>query len=314
LVPMARSTFGAANSTIRTGDVIITEVYYDPADPDGPGTQRAVNFEFIELYNQTGSDVDLTGWQLTGNDAQLAFADGTTIGSGESVLLVGYDPVDNATRATTMRFLFGIPNEVQILGDAVTNRRGLGNEVGTIGLQRPGRPPADNPDLLHMVVVDELSYRNEVPWPTDTAETGNSITRVSAQEPGFAANNWSAAAASPGTVEFVPRAAVGDSNGDGVFNQLDIVAVLAGGKYLTGQPATFEEGDWNGDGRFDPLDIVAALAGGDYQTGNAAHAPASTAIDASLSKSDIDQTDQGNENAGLIADVFSTTGRNWRLI
>lgn len=59
----------------------------------------------------------------------------------------------------------------------------------------------------------------------------------------------------------------GDSNHDGVFNQLDVVWVLQSGKYLTGEPATFAEGDWNGDGVFDQLDVVAALAVGTYLKG-----------------------------------------------
>ena len=57
---------------------------------------------------------------------------------------------------------------------------------------------------------------------------------------------------------------VGDSNADGVFDQLDVVRVLHDAKYLSGEDASFEQGDWNEDGRFDPLDIVFALANGDY--------------------------------------------------
>ena len=47
---------------------------------------------------------------------------------------------------------------------------------------------------------------------------------------------------------------------------------LQGGKYLTGQAATFEQGDWNGDGLFDQEDIVAALQAGDYDPVDAAFA------------------------------------------
>lgn len=59
----------------------------------------------------------------------------------------------------------------------------------------------------------------------------------------------------------------GDSNHDWRFDQLDIVQVLQAAKYLTEEPATFEEGDWNGDGVFDQLDIVAALQTGNYLQG-----------------------------------------------
>ena len=51
----------------------------------------------------------------------------------------------------------------------------------------------------------------------------------------------------------------GDSNRDGVFNQLDIVHVLAAGKYLTGEPASWSDGDWTDNGVFDQTDIIRAL-------------------------------------------------------
>lgn len=71
----------------------------------------------------------------------------------------------------------------------------------------------------------------------------------------------------------------GDADQDFDFDQKDLVAVLQGAKYLTGQPATWGEGDWDGsgdtnsdrlpegDGVFDQQDIVAALATGNYLNG-----------------------------------------------
>ena len=56
------------------------------------------------------------------------------------------------------------------------------------------------------------------------------------------------------------NALFGDVNGDQRFDQLDIVQVLQGAKYLSGKPATFEEGDWNRDGVFDQRDIIAAFS------------------------------------------------------
>lgn len=78
--------------------------------------------------------------------------------------------------------------------------------------------------------------------------------------------------------DLTPTVVPGDSNGDGLFSQLDIVAVLQAGKYLSEETATFGEGDWNGDGHFNQLDIVAAL-----QTGNYLHEPDA----ALLAKSDV---------------------------
>jgi hypothetical protein len=59
----------------------------------------------------------------------------------------------------------------------------------------------------------------------------------------------------------------GDANRDGEFDQRDIMQVLEAAKYLTAQPATWEQGDWNEDGVFDQLDIVEALQTGNYLQG-----------------------------------------------
>ena len=56
----------------------------------------------------------------------------------------------------------------------------------------------------------------------------------------------------------------GDSNGDGRFDQHDIIQVLQANKYLSDEPATWEDGDWNRDGRFDQLDLITALQANKY--------------------------------------------------
>ena len=60
----------------------------------------------------------------------------------------------------------------------------------------------------------------------------------------------------------------GDANGDGRFDQHDVVALLQAGKFNTSKAATFAEGDFNGDGVFNQLDIVAALQTANYLPGS----------------------------------------------
>jgi len=62
----------------------------------------------------------------------------------------------------------------------------------------------------------------------------------------------------------------GDANGDGVFNQMDIVEVMQAGTYMTGGIAAWSEGDWNADGVFNQFDIVQAMMAGEYAVNNAA--------------------------------------------
>jgi hypothetical protein len=58
---------------------------------------------------------------------------------------------------------------------------------------------------------------------------------------------------------------VGDANNNGAFDSEDLTAVLASGKYDSGEAATFDEGDWNQDGRFDSKDLVYAFQIGGYR-------------------------------------------------
>ena len=55
---------------------------------------------------------------------------------------------------------------------------------------------------------------------------------------------------------------LGDGNGDGVFDHVDVVQVLQADKYRTGQAAEYSDGDWNADGVFDQFDIIARAEDG----------------------------------------------------
>jgi hypothetical protein len=58
---------------------------------------------------------------------------------------------------------------------------------------------------------------------------------------------------------------LGDANGDGQFDEADLIAVFQAGKYGTGERASFSEGDWDGDGKFDTSDLVAVFKTGRYR-------------------------------------------------
>ena len=69
-----------------------------------------------------------------------------------------------------------------------------------------------------------------------------------------------------------PALQAGDADQDLDFDQLDLVKIQIGGKYLSGMPATWGEGDWDGapggspgnpppgNGLFDQRDIIASLS------------------------------------------------------
>jgi hypothetical protein len=261
-LPLAEPTWGRPNSGLLVGDVVISEVHYAPVDPDGERRQfKADQFEFVELYNPSDTAVDLTLWRLTGG-VEMKFPSGTLIPPREALLVVPFDDADGV-KASIFRVTLGIGPNVALVGPY---QGVLDDQGAAVRLERPDLPPAQEPAITPYRYVDEVRYRAVEPWPTSLAGSGLSLQRLSPTRFGNSAASWTAAAASPGIVDFVLREA-GDSNEDGVFNQLDIVQVLQGGKYLSSADALWAEGDWNGDGRFDQLDIVAALATGNYLTG-----------------------------------------------
>ena len=263
--PMANITFGGRNSAIRSGDVIISEVHYSPLDPDGAGRQDPEEFEYIELFNSTVADVDLSGWRLSGDGVGLQFAEGTNIGSGETLVLLPFVPATDPSGVAVFQFFFGMAPGANFAGDFRESRRtSLEDDGGHLLLQKPGTPPAGDRNFVPLYWVDELTYDNEAPWPTNLLGNGNSLTRVSASEPGFHPSNWTASPASPGSAEFFSRI-LGDVDRDSLFSQADINQLIQAGKYLSGDPATFEEGDFTGDGVFNQLDIVMALSAGTFK-------------------------------------------------
>jgi hypothetical protein len=70
-----------------------------------------------------------------------------------------------------------------------------------------------------------------------------------------------------------PELQSGDANGDGVFDQLDLVAISAAGRYLNGDLVPWSQGDFNGDGRFNGADLSLALQGDYMGRGHAAVVP-----------------------------------------
>ena len=272
-LPLAENTLGRANSGLRVGDLIVSEVNFDPKDLDGQGGQRQDRFEFVELYNTTAHTLDVSGWRLSGA-LDLTLDDGLTVDAGQTLLFVSFSTT--TPTANVFRFIYGMDPSAPL---AQRYRGKLDNESGVIRVERPF-DPARAPSRTTYIYVDEMAFGSQPPFPTGANMTGNTFTRLAPEAFGNAPTSWMIAPASPGTYESAQRV-VGDSNEDGQFDQLDIVQVLAGDKYNTGQPASWSEGDWNGDALFSQLDIVHALQSGNYlQTPAAAIA---------LTKSDVDE-------------------------
>jgi hypothetical protein len=230
---------------------VIAGIYYAPADPDGPRSLRADDFEFVEIYNRSSERLDLSQWQISGA-ITWNFEPGQYINPGESQLLVRIDPLVVRER-TLFQFTFNVAADVVLHGpydEALDNESA---EISVLFTGLSGTP----------IVADRVRYENRAPWPRIIPDEGRSLTRTDPAEAGSSPSFWRAAAISPGTSDFLMRQ-LGDANGDGQFDIADITHVLGGRKYMSGESASFDEGDWNGDGVFTTLDIVVALQAGRF--------------------------------------------------
>ena len=72
----------------------------------------------------------------------------------------------------------------------------------------------------------------------------------------------------------VAYAAAGDTNLDWSIDIIDIMNIVAGGKFNSGLPATWRDGDFNDDGLVDGLDFVALMSTGLYARGSYNSPPA----------------------------------------
>jgi hypothetical protein len=190
--PMPR-TRDAANAAGLPG-LVFTEVMYHPPDL---GTNDNTRDEFVEIYNPTAAPITLQDsaglWRLDGGIA-FTFPAATTIPPGGSLLVVSFNPADLTTLAE-FRGAHEITNlSLPILGPYSGK---LANRSDRVGLERPQTPDAPG-DSYSWIVVDEVTYGNQTPWPASANGGGHSLHRISPSQSGDDPANWIAGTPTPG--------------------------------------------------------------------------------------------------------------------
>jgi hypothetical protein len=189
-MPRTRANANAAGLT----GLVITEVMYRPASLD---TNDNTRDEFVEIYNPTAAPINLQDadgvWRLDGGIV-FTFPAAATIPPGGSLLVVSFNPADTATLAA-FRNAHGITNfSLPILGPYSGK---LGNRSDRVGLERPQAPDAPG-DSYSWIVVDEVTYGNQTPWPASANGGSHSLQRISLDQSGDDPANWIAGAPTPG--------------------------------------------------------------------------------------------------------------------
>ena len=205
-VPMDHNTPGWENAYPKIGPVVITELMYHPTDPceGDPPAYEDSDFEFIEIYNITGSAVTLEEydnesgeyipWQIEGV--------GFTFPANTTIPAYGYLVIARNTAAFAHRY--GSLPAGMLLGPCGK----MGNGGERIQLSKTGDENLDTPetDDYHLIRVDRVKYSDgEHPdgdepdlWPTKPDGDGYSLTRTWPELYGNDPNNWTAELPSPG--------------------------------------------------------------------------------------------------------------------
>ncbi|MSU35534.1 MAG: hypothetical protein EXS36_10550 [Pedosphaera sp.] len=179
-------TPAAPNAGPKIGPIMITEIYYS-ADHNSDA-------EFIELLNISGASVplyDLTkdsGWNMT-DGVSFSFPTNVPVvmKPGERVVL--------ARNKAALGKAFAIPVGTQVFE---WTEGKLDNAGETVQIAQPG--PQEESGVRHYVRVDRVSYESKLPWATDAALSGMSLTKLREGGYGNSYDNWTARIPSPGTV------------------------------------------------------------------------------------------------------------------
>lgn len=164
LTPLSASAFDSV--------VTFNELQYHPAEAEAP--------EWIEVYNQNGVNVDMSGWHLSGA-VDYQFPNGTVI-PGKGFLVISRNPAAGPVTGALGPWTGSLNNTGELLQLLDNNLR----------------------------IMDELDYGDKGDWPVAADGSGATLTKRSGSGGSREASSWTAsprAGGTPGAVNFAPPAA-----------------------------------------------------------------------------------------------------------
>jgi hypothetical protein len=189
----------------------ITEIMYHPAPTTANPDDNTAD-EFIELTNPGGAPVNLYDtngvWRIDGG-VQFEFPTNTTVAPGGSLLVVNFSPT-NATALASFRQTYHLQASVVPIFGPYQGK--LKNSSDRVGIEKPQYPDLTNVPFS-WIVIDEVFYGDQNPWPTAADGQGSSLQRVSTAQFGTDPANWVASSPNPGVVGNPGNS---DRDGDGM--------------------------------------------------------------------------------------------------
>ncbi len=190
MVAMESRTLGSGNGAPAGGEVVITEIAYEPSEG---------SIEYVELLNTSGSDVLLydvenpnNTWRING--LGFEFPTGLILRANQMAIVSNVDP-------TVFRDLFGALKGVMILGPY---SGALDNSGERLSLSRPDSPDVvDGEVYVPYIDVDVVDYDDKAPWPVVEDGAGTCIEKLGVDLYGRDGENWSRSLSGEGSPGWV---------------------------------------------------------------------------------------------------------------
>lgn len=176
---------GGANAaqTASPGDVVITEIMYNAAS-----SEATTQTQYIELFNTTGSAIDLSNWTIDDEDADgpNTIPAGTTIPSGGIIVITGSSQADFTgawgTASVSLlddgQTMFNMSNSPSATSEIIELRDAMSNLIDTVNYDDSAPWPTDNgaSSIYLTVQVNDISNDNGANWASSTVGTGGAYT------------------------------------------------------------------------------------------------------------------------------------------
>jgi hypothetical protein len=166
--------------------------------PPDLGTNDNTQDEYVELLNPTTAAITLQdtngAWRIDGG-VSYTFPLNTTIPAGGIILAVNFDPLDGAA-LNRFRTTYGLTNSAAAIFGPYAGK--LGNRSDRVALEKPQYPDLPG-DPYSWVILDEVIYGNQDPWPPTANGAGYALQRSTPTANGNTPASWFAAAPTPGT-------------------------------------------------------------------------------------------------------------------
>lgn len=169
--------FAGANWTVSVGiSIVINELHYHPADAAVGPTEDPERLQFVELFNNGASAVDLSGWTFSG--VTYVFPAATSIAPGEYILV-------GADTAFLLSKIPSIPGGTQVFTLTSGNFSNSGENISL-------RDTSLN-------VIDSVTYADGGVWPSAADGGGPSLELINPSMPNQFAGAWRASIGMNGT-------------------------------------------------------------------------------------------------------------------